>query len=89
MITSSIQGVVPPDEKFLKMLAVWNSCKAAGIPLPSELLEFFNWEEPDTSGVIISLRDSVAVSQYMGYGYEVDLSLIPEHIKKIRFSVSR
>ncbi len=80
-------GFRPPDEQWSKMKAAWESCEAAGIPVPSEVEEFFAFDPPgDKPGQEIELGD--AVSEYScedGSGYEVDVAELPPNITIIRF----
>lgn len=82
-----IEGIVPADEKFKKMLAVWNACENAGVKIPAKVYEFFNNVEPDIKGVIIDLYENECISVYkkeMSSGFDIDLSKLPSNIKTIR-----
>lgn len=89
-----VVGIRPPDEKFEKMKAVWDSCKAAGVPIPEEVESFFEHEFPDESGVVVDIQyeaDTVCVTRYedeMKEGFEVDLTELPADITILRFYVS-
>ena len=37
----SFYGIKPPDEDYLKMKAVYDSCTEASIPVPDKVSEFF------------------------------------------------
>jgi hypothetical protein len=54
-MSTHVTGIRPPDEKFKKMLAVWQACEAAGIEVPDEVDDFFNGEKPDPKGVQVDL----------------------------------
>ena len=99
-VSTYIVGIKPPDEKWLQMKAVWDACALAAVEVPTEVDEFFNWEEPDDSGVIVSLgslyqikelgqrQTEDGLSYYLGdgqSGIEIELSKIPKDIKKLRF----
>ena len=85
---SYVVGIVPPDEKFLQMKAVYNACKEAGVPVPNDVDVFFNGEKPDDSGVKISLRGHPSVSEYRADsedGLEIVISDLPPNVKIVRF----
>jgi hypothetical protein len=83
-MSTYVRGIVPPDETWQKMKAVWETCEAAGIPVPGEVERFFGGEKPDPAGVVIKIE----VRPYkadMEEGFEVDLAALPPHVKTIRF----
>lgn len=85
-MSTHVVGIKPPDEKFEQMLEIYQSCEKAGVSIPKEVLEFFNYEEPDEAGVIVNIQDTSAVDDLGGNsGYEVDVTLLPPDIKIIRF----
>ena len=51
-----IYGFIPPDHKWNKMKAVYDSCITAEIDIPDEVNEFFGYKEPDPLGVEIALE---------------------------------
>ncbi len=87
-MSTHVEAFAPPDDKWKKMKAVWDSCQKAGIVLPIEVEVYFNGEEPDEAGVKIELKDDhPAISEYSAdsaSGYEIDLTKLPAHIKIIR-----
>lgn len=92
-ISKYVIGIRPPDEKFIRMAAVWNACKDAGIDLPSEVEDFFEGESPDPLGVRINLTPGMSyggngVREYDSdheSGYEVSLADLPKDVTIIRF----
>ena len=87
-MSSHIMGIKPPDEKWKKMKAIWDSCTAAGIDVPEEVSEFFGDEEPDDAGVEVGLGEEEGVTDYEAdcrEGFEVDLSKLPADVKIVRF----
>lgn len=44
-------AVKPADEDYKRKAAAYHACRAAKVPIPKELDEFFNGEEPDPTGV--------------------------------------
>jgi hypothetical protein len=89
-MSTSVVGFRPPDEKWNKMKAVWDSCCQAGIEMPDEVQAFFNYEQPDPKGVEVSLTSgkNPAAKEWGerdAQGYEVDLSRLPKGLTFIRF----
>lgn len=82
----SVVGLVPPDSAWNKMKTVWDACQAAGIAPPKEVYVFFEYGEPDESGVIVKI-ESREFNAEMAEGLEVDLASIPSKVKTIRFRV--
>jgi hypothetical protein len=83
-MSTHIRGVIPPDETWQKMKAVWDACEAARVPVPDEVEDFFGGEPPDPAGVVIEI-ETRPHKAYMEEGYEVDLASLPPHVKTIRF----
>lgn len=44
-----VDGVKPPDAKFHKMKAVWDSCREAGMDVPQKVLEYFELKYEESS----------------------------------------
>jgi len=99
MSTLRIDGIKPPDKEWLKMKTVYNSCNEAGVPVPGEVLDFFDNEPPDALGVLVPLAEQndgdldeskPCVEKYdaeeMSYGMELDLAKLPKDIKILRFT---
>lgn len=93
-----VVAIKPPDETWLKHKAVWDACKAAGVPTPEATERFFEGDVPDEDGVTVHLEAPASwkktKSQLREWrdngcsGYEVDLADIPEGTKTLRFYVS-
>lgn len=89
-MSTHVVGFTPPDEKYHKMKAVYDSCKAAGIEIHEDVKEFFNWEEPSEHGVTFELEKIPgAVEEWDdeegASGLEVDISKLPKNVKIVRF----
>lgn len=89
-MSTYVLGFKPRDEKYDRMLAVWESCRAAKVEVPDEVNEFFEGESPDPAGVKISFRDHEAVREYHNSemaeeGFEVDVTKLPADVTLIRF----
>lgn len=83
-MSTHVVGFVPPDQTWIEMKRAWDACKEARVPIPAEVEKFFQWNAPDDAGVEIALpvRSWYDDSRE---GYEIDVCLIPEHVKTIRF----
>lgn len=87
-MNTNIVGFRPPDEKWKKMKAIWDSCNEAGIEPPAEVDRFFNGIPPDGSGVEVEIENTSCCRKYqeeMRSGYEVEIAKLPKDIKIIRF----
>lgn len=86
-----VYGIVPADDRWRQMKAVWDACVAADMAVPDEVLQFFNYEDPDEAGVIINLSHHSAVRVWspggdsMKEGVEVELAALPPTVQTVRF----
>ncbi len=83
-MSTRVIGFTPPDETWRKMKAIWDSCKDAGVPIPLQVIDFFNDEEPNPNGVKVKLP----VTEWKddsSEGFELKVSDIPPHVHVIRF----
>jgi len=80
-------GFRPANDSWNKMKTVWENCEAAGVPVPDEVKQFFNFESPgDKPGQEVPLGESL--SEYScenKNGYEVDVTKLPPGITTLRF----
>lgn len=85
-MSTNVQGFRPPDEQWQKMKAIWDSCHAAGVDTPQDVISFFNYEAPDPAGVEVDLH-KIAREWRNEYaqGYEINIDELPEGLKIIRF----
>lgn len=82
-----VVGFRPPDDKWLKMKAIWDACTAAGMPIPREVEKFFGDSDPDPQGVEVPLRNTPCCAEYsadMQDGFEIDVRKLPEDVTIIR-----
>lgn len=87
-MSTHIVGFRKPDAQFKAMKAIYDSCKQVKVDIPDEVLEFFNYQEPDDSGVQINLEHDYSVMEYqddMRSGFEVFLEDLPKNLTSIRF----
>lgn len=88
-MSTHVVGFKDPDDRYLRLLAVWETCHAAGVRQPQEVLDFFgesaeNRTGPDPTGVETSIP-SHDWRQEMRQGLEVVLAELPPGVTKIRF----
>ena len=86
-MSSHVVGFRIADERWDNMKAVYDACQVGLVPIPSEVLAFFNWEEPQEKGLQINLEGTAAVKyeHENQNGFDVSLDLLPEGITHIRF----
>lgn len=84
MSAISVIGFTPPDEEWQKMKKVWDSCTEAGLPIPNEVQEFFNYEDPDPAGIVTDIPQTPYRAEMID-GYEVEVAKIPKNVKTLRF----
>jgi len=82
-----VTGFRPADEKWNKMKATWDACKAAKVAIPGEVMDFFEGEDPsDKPGMDVKVTAACEkFSNEFGMGYMVDLSKLPADVKILRF----
>lgn len=82
-----VVGLSFPDDTWRKMRAVYDACEDAGLSVPSKVLEYFDYKEPNERGLEINLTVSDAVREDMVETREVveiELSKIPANITVLR-----
>lgn len=87
-MSTHVVAIRPPDERWIEMKKVWDSCEKAGVDVPDKVMSFFNHEAPDETGVLIDIERGPAVSVFEDdckNGFEVDLATLPPDVKKLRF----
>jgi hypothetical protein len=87
-MSTHVVGFKPPDDKWKKMKAIWDSCEEAGIEPPKAVSKFFEDTPPDESGVEIELEEHDCVSEYNDdscNGFEIDVKKLPPDVTVIRF----
>lgn len=87
-----ITGFRPADDRWKRMKAVYEACEAAGVDVPEDVEEFFDYQSPgDKPGMEVEIEDSEAVSEWhdeCGSGYEIDVAKLPKDIVIIRVYVA-
>ena len=90
-MSTHVEGFIPPDAKFKKMLKAYRACEEAGVAIPADVDKFFNGEPPDEAGVKLDLtydkRYKDAVTEYQNdacQGVEIDIDKLPKDVKVVR-----
>lgn len=84
-----VVGLIPVDDKWLAMRAVWDSCKKLKISPPKEVVDFFGGEYPEEEECTACGLDYVRkYNSEMREGLEVDLKNVPKDVQTIRFYCS-
>jgi hypothetical protein len=85
-----VEGIKPPDEKWKKMKAIWDSCNEAGVNIPKEVDTFFGGVDPDALGVVVG-KDGLgkAIKEYHSptgdsEGCEIFIDKLPRDVKIVR-----
>jgi hypothetical protein len=82
-------GYRPPDEKWKKMKEVWDACNAAGVDVPQEVGEFFEWETPAEEGVEVDIEKHECCAtmgrEFEPTGFIVDVTKLPKDVTLLRF----
>ncbi len=87
-MSTYVVGIRPPDATWLQMKGIYDMCVAAHVPVPAEVVQFFQGEDPDPSGVVVPLEGTAAAQKWqddMREGFEVDVTRLPPGVKIARF----
>jgi hypothetical protein len=86
-MSTHVVGFRPADEKWEKMKEVWAACDSAGVPVPDNVLDFFDHEHPgDKPGAEVDVDAAVKDWNSTGCsGFEVDVTKLPPGLKILRF----
>ena len=92
-MSTSIQAITERDSNWDKMKAVWDACKKARVPVPDEVFEYFDYNEPSDLGPVLYedvLGNAVERigGEFSSRGFIVDIKKLPPEVTKIRFSNS-
>lgn len=82
-----IVGFRAPDDTWRKYKEVYDACTHAGVTVPEEVEEFFNWDEPNELGIRENISNTEAVTPYnaeMREGFDIELAKLPANITHIR-----
>ena len=87
-MSTYVYGIAPADAKWRAMKDIWDSCTAAGVAIPDEVTEFFNFEPPEPAGVKIDLKEDHGVEKFEDdtiEGLLVDLDKLPKQVRLLKF----
>ena len=90
-MNTHVLGIKQPDETWKKMMAVYESCILANVPVPESVLIYFEYKKPTSEGALVDLDKATFVVKWsaeMENGFVIDLkALQKEHpgITHIRF----
>ncbi len=87
-MSSHVVGIRPADEEYMKKVAAYNACAAAGVSTPDELEDFFDGMPPNPDGVVVDLDDEECCEKYnehMRDGFTIDVTKLPEGVRYVRF----
>ncbi len=92
-MSTYVVGFREPDEKWLKMKAIWDACRLADVDPPDEVETFFGHTRPDAAGVLVAIGANYGdlhpcctpFNADAAQGFEVDISKLPTQITKLRF----
>jgi len=86
-MSTSVIGFREPDEKWRKMKQIYDACVDAGVDIPKDVDEFFNWEPPSDEGIKVDI-DKIC-ERYAPHeacdGYKIEISKLPENVTHICF----
>jgi hypothetical protein len=89
-MSTHVVGFKPPDEKWQKMFAALQACAAAGVDVPDEVERFFEYDEPDPTGVRVPEKTLIAAgavaewSDQYRQGFEINVAKLPKDVTVVR-----
>jgi hypothetical protein len=87
-MSTHVVGFKPPDDKWKKMKAVYDACRAASVRPPKDVEDFFCDCPPDNRGVEVTIERTACASEYNDsgrQGFEIDIKKLPADVTIIRF----
>ena len=87
----SVMGCREKESNYDRMKVIYENCREMDIPVPKEVKEYFNYDEPSEHGIELDLEDLGCAEEYSEegeQGFIVDITTLPKDVKKIKFSVS-
>ena len=86
-----LRGYIPPDDRQMKMYAVYQACEEAHVALPAEVAEYFQGRRPHADGQLVCLAGAQAVTVSHEQGKEtwwIDLRNLSSEITALEIVVS-
>ena len=89
-MSTNVVGFRAEDEEWDRMKKVWNACREAGVPIPKEVHEFFDFTDPNEDpGREVPLGDALCKwEDGTRQGFQVDIEDLPPGLRYLRFYVS-
>jgi hypothetical protein len=85
-MSTHIVAFRPADEKWLQMKSVYDACVNAGISIPKEVNQFFDYSTPDPVGVEVDVTEAANKWQDDSReGFEIDIRKLPKDVYILRF----
>ena len=83
-----IFGIKPKDEKWNQMMNAYNACVNASVPVPKDVMVFFDYRNPnEMDGLEIDMDNHKSVQKYNDdsqSGFTIEIGKLPKDIKYIR-----
>jgi hypothetical protein len=90
-MSTFVDAIKAPDEKWKRMKSVYDACRANKIGLPKEVEDFFRGESPCDQGVIMDIRKHECCKpdmREMYDGFTIELAKLPKDTTHVRFTNS-
>ncbi|MCP3966761.1 MAG: hypothetical protein GY718_10490 [Lentisphaerae bacterium] len=85
-MSTHVEGVRVPDEKWEQMKEVWDACSKSGVEIPEEVKKYFDYIPPE--GVVMFLGVNNGVHAWtdgdMRSGFQIEIAKLPANIKYVR-----
>lgn len=84
MDDAEVIGIIPADEKYNEMKAIYDACRKNKVRIPAEVDDFFDGCSPNGIGMEMSVP--YTEGQTDGYSYiTIDIQSLPENVRFIQF----
>lgn len=86
-----VAAVKPADENYERKAAAYWACDKARVPIPQELVDFFDGGEPDATGTTTALERHESCADFnedASQGFQVDVTKLPAGTRFVRFYCS-
>jgi hypothetical protein len=86
-MSTSIQGFIPPDEKWKAYKDIYDKCKTLNIDAPQEVYDFFDGESPGNApGKLVQITQAISKpTNDDGDSWDVTIAKLPKNVTVIRF----
>ncbi len=87
-----VLAVKPADDEYKRKAAAYRACDAARVPVPQELVDFFDGAEPDDTGMTQSINGKHESCESWvdasSQGFQVNVTKLPPGTRFVRFYCS-